>query len=111
MLQHVRFTTAGESHGKGTLVILEGIPAGLPLRPEDIAADLARRQLGYGRGGRMAIERDAGEIQAGVRLGETLGSPIAVWIPNRDHANWLTAMSVEAQPEADDEATPTWWGC
>jgi chorismate synthase len=104
MLQHLRFTTAGESHGKGTLAIIEGVPAGLPLSPEDIARDLARRQLGYGRGGRMAIEKDAGEVLAGVRLGETLGSPIAVWIRNRDHVNWETAMSVEAQPEADDDA-------
>ncbi len=104
MLQHLRFTTAGESHGKGTLAIVEGVPAGLPLSPEHIARDLARRQLGYGRGGRMAIEKDAGEILAGVRLGETLGSPIAVWIRNRDHENWETAMSIEAQPEADDDA-------
>jgi len=104
MLQHLRFTTAGESHGKGTLAIVEGVPAGLPLSPEDIARDLARRQLGYGRGGRMAIEKDAGEVLAGVRLGETLGSPIAVWIRNRDHVNWETAMSIEAQPEADDDA-------
>lgn len=103
MLQHLRFTTAGESHGRGTLVIVEGLPAGLPLRPADVAADLARRQLGYGRGGRMAIERDAGEFLSGVRLGETLGSPLSVWIPNRDHENWRTAMSVEARPEADDE--------
>ncbi|MCK5447867.1 MAG: chorismate synthase, partial [Gemmatimonadetes bacterium] len=80
----MRFTTAGESHGKGTLVILEGVPAGLPITPEDIARDLARRQLGYGRGGRMAIEKDAGEFLSGVRLGETLGSPVAIWIRNRD---------------------------
>jgi chorismate synthase len=104
MLHHVRFTTAGESHGKGALVIVEGIPAGLPLAPEDVGADLARRQLGYGRGGRMAIERDAGELLSGVRLGETIGSPVAVWIPNRDHANWGVAMAVEAQPDADDVA-------
>jgi len=103
MLQHLRFTTAGESHGRGTLAIVEGVPAGLPLSAGDIAHDLARRQLGYGRGGRMAIEKDAGEVLAGVRLGETLGSPIAVWIRNRDHANWETAMSVEAQPGVDDD--------
>jgi len=103
MLQRVRFTTAGESHGKGTLVIVEGIPAGLQLSPGDIARDLGRRQLGYGRGERMAIEKDAGEILSGVRLGETLGSPVSVWIRNRDHANWETAMSVEVQPEADGE--------
>jgi chorismate synthase len=104
MLQHIRFTTAGESHGKGTLVILEGLPAGLPITPTDIARDLARRQLGYGRGGRMAIEKDAGEVLAGIRLGETLGSPVAIWIRNRDHSNWEVPMSVDARPEADDEA-------
>ena len=103
MLQHIRFATAGESHGKGTLVILEGMPAGLPITPADVARDLARRQLGYGRGGRMAIEKDTGEVFSGIRLGETLGSPIAIWIRNRDHANWEVAMSVEARPGADDE--------
>ena len=102
MLQHIRFTTAGESHGKGTLVIVEGVPAGLSITQLDIGRDLARRQLGYGRGGRMAIEKDAGEILSGVRLGETLGSPLAVWIENRDHANWKLPMSVEPRPEADD---------
>ena len=104
MLEHLRFTTAGESHGKGTLVIVEGVPAGLRLTPEHVARDLARRQLGYGRGGRMAIEEDAGQILSGVRLGETLGSPLSVWIPNRDHAAWQIAMSAEARPEVDDEA-------
>ena len=104
MLQHIRFTTAGESHGKGTLVILEGVPAGLPVTPMDVATDLARRQLGYGRGGRMAIEKDAGEVLSGIRLGETLGAPVAIWIRNRDHSNWEVAMSVDARPEADDEA-------
>jgi chorismate synthase len=104
MLQHIRFTTAGESHGKGTLVILEGVPAGLPITPMDVARDLARRQLGYGRGGRMAIEKDAGEVLSGIRLGETLGSPVAIWIRNRDHSNWEVAMSVDDRPEADDEA-------
>ena len=103
MLQHIRFTTAGESHGTGTLVILEGVPAGLPITPEDIARDLARRQLGYGRGGRMAIEKDAGEFLSGVRLGETLGSPVAIWIRNRDHSNWEVAMSVDARPGAGEE--------
>jgi chorismate synthase len=104
MLQHIRFTTAGESHGKGTLVILEGVPAGLPITPMDVARDLARRQLGYGRGGRMAIEKDAGEVLSGIRLGETLGSPVAIWIRNRDHSNWEVSMSVDDRPEADDEA-------
>jgi chorismate synthase len=103
MLERFRFTTAGESHGRGMLVVVEGVPAGLPLAPADIALDLARRQLGFGRGGRMKIERDAGEILSGVRLGETIGSPLSVWIPNRDHENWLAAMSVEPRPDADDE--------
>ncbi len=103
MLTRIRLTTAGESHGRGMLAILEGIPAGLRFGPEDLAADLRRRQLGHGRGGRMQIERDAGEILAGVRLGETLGSPVAIWIENRDHENWRTAMSVEPRPGADDE--------
>jgi len=104
MLNHYRFTTAGESHGKGMLVIIEGVPAGLPLEPMDLARDLARRQGGYGRGGRMAIEEDAGEILSGVRLGETLGSPLSVWIVNRDWENWRTPMSVKPVPNADDEA-------
>jgi len=103
MQNHFRFTTAGESHGEGMYVIVEGVPAGLRITPEDIARDLARRQLGYGRGGRMKIEQDAGRILAGVRLGETIGSPVAIAIPNRDHVNWRIAMSVESRPEADDE--------
>jgi len=84
-------------------VIVEGVPAGVPLQPDDVARDLARRQLGYGRGERMSIERDAGQIVAGVRLGETIGSPVAIRIPNRDHENWRVAMAIEARPEADDE--------
>lgn len=104
MLEHFSFTTAGESHGKGMLVVVEGVPAGLPLTPADVAADLARRQLGYGRGGRMKIETDVGEILSGVRLGETLGSPVSVWIPNNDHENWRVAMNVEPQPGADGDA-------
>ena len=104
MLQHIRFTTAGESHGKGTLAILEGLPAGLPITPMDVARDLARRQLGYGRGGRMAIEKDAGEVLSGIRLGETLGSPVAIWIRNRDHSNWEVAMAVDARTGAEMEA-------
>ncbi len=103
MLRHFTFHTAGESHGKGMLVVIGGVPAGVPISPADIAADLSRRQLGFGRGGRMAIEQDAGEVLSGIRLGETLGSPITVWIPNRDHENWRVAMSVEPQPDADDE--------
>lgn len=91
----LRFLTAGESHGQALLVIIDGVPAGLPLDADDIAADLARRQLGYGRGRRMAIERDRAEILSGVRHGETLGSPIALQIPNRDWTNWLHSMAVD----------------
>jgi chorismate synthase len=97
----LRYLTAGESHGPGLTVIVEGMPAGLPLTADDIAGDLARRQLGYGRGRRMAIEKDRAEIQAGVRRGETLGSPIALVIRNRDWANWQHTMSVEGPPPAD----------
>ncbi len=90
-----RFLTAGESHGKGLTVIVEGVPAGLPLREEDIDRDLRRRQGGYGRGGRMKIEQDHAEITAGVRHGRTLGSPIALWIRNRDWENWTERMAIE----------------
>lgn len=97
-----RFLTAGESHGPRLTVILEGVPAGLSLVAADIDEDLARRQRGYGRGGRMKIEKDRVDILGGVRGGETLGSPIALAIDNRDHASWLDRMSpapMEAVPE------------
>src|SRR4051794_15573732 len=89
----LRFTTAGESHGRGPPAVGEGLPAGLELRPEDIDRDLARRQLGHGRGGRMKIESDRAEVTAGVRHGRTLGSPIALTIQNRDYANWEERMN------------------
>ncbi len=98
MFDHFRFVTAGESHGPGLTVIVEGVPAGLAIAPADVAEQLARRQTGHGRGGRMKIEADAGRVTSGVRLGEALGSPVTVWIPNRDFANWETAMSVEPRP-------------
>ncbi|GAC1477841.1 MAG: chorismate synthase [Gemmatimonadaceae bacterium] len=88
----LRFTTAGESHGPALVCTIEGIPAGLPLRASDVDAELARRQQGYGRGRRMQIERDAVEFLAGVRAGETLGSPIAMLIRNRDWTNWQEIM-------------------
>lgn len=97
----VRFLTAGESHGRALIVILEGIPAGLPLNFERINHQLKRRQGGYGRGRRMAIESDTAEILSGVRRGETIGGPIALTIQNRDWANWQHTMSVEAEPAAD----------
>lgn len=88
----IRFTTAGESHGQALVAILEGIPAGLPLLAADVDAQLARRQQGYGRGRRMQIETDAAELLSGVRAGETIGSPIAMLIRNRDWKNWQEIM-------------------
>ena len=92
--------TAGESHGQALVATVDGVPAGLPLTAEDIDTHLARRQKGYGRGGRMAIEKDRARILTGVRHGKTLGSPIALLMENRDWANWQTAMSVEALTDA-----------
>jgi chorismate synthase len=89
----LRFTTAGESHGPGLVAVLEGLPAGLELEPDDIDADLARRQLGHGRGGRMKIESDRAIVRSGIRHGRTLGSPIALLIENRDYANWEERMN------------------
>ena len=89
----LRFTTAGESHGPGLTAVVEGLPAGLELRPEDIDTDLARRQLGHGRGGRMKIEKDRAQVTAGLRHGRTLGSPVALWIENRDYRNWEERMN------------------
>ena len=89
----LRFTTAGESHGPGLTAVLEGLPAGLELRPEDIDRDLARRQLGHGRGGRMKIESDRAEVTSGVRHGLTLGSPVSMLVANRDYANWEERMN------------------
>jgi chorismate synthase len=91
-------STAGESHGPYEVCILEGIPAGLSLTSDDIDCELARRQRGYGRGGRMTVESDQCQIVAGVRLGFTLGTPVAILVANRDHANWSTVMSVAPQP-------------
>src|SRR5437588_8132089 len=89
----LRFTTAGESHGPGLVAVVEGLPAGLELTPEDLDRDLARRQLGHGRGGRMKIESDRAEVTAGVRHGRRLGSAVAIRIVNRDYANWEERMN------------------
>jgi len=97
-----RFLTAGESHGQSLGVIVEGVPAGIALTGDAIAADLARRQRGYGRGARQAIEHDRGQIVSGVRHGRTLGSPILVLVPNRDWENWAGVMDVE--PLSDEAA-------
>lgn len=91
----IRFLTAGESHGPGLTGILEGMPAGLAITEAEIAADLARRQKGHGRGGRMQIETDIAKILGGVRYGQTLGSPIALFIENRDWENWRVKMAID----------------
>ena len=95
-MSKIRFLTSGESHGQGLSIIIEGIPAGLSLSEDYIQKDLARRQKGYGRGGRMKIEKDRALIKSGVRHGVTLGSPIGLWIQNRDWENWQEVMAVEA---------------
>ncbi|HTA76690.1 MAG TPA: chorismate synthase [bacterium] len=89
----IRFLTAGESHGKGTIVILEGFPAGLLVSVDDINFEMARRQKGYGRGGRMLIETDQVEILSGIRKGVTLGSPITLFVKNKDYENWEKIMT------------------
>ncbi len=89
----LRLITAGESHGPGLTCLVEGMPAGLELSEEDLNRDMARRQLGHGRGGRMKIERDTAEVTAGVRHGRTLGGPIALQVNNRDYANWEERMN------------------
>ncbi|MFY9555619.1 MAG: chorismate synthase [Blastocatellia bacterium] len=96
------FITAGESHGKGLVAIVEGLPSGLSIDPAFINRELWRRQQGYGRGGRMKIESDEAEIISGVRHGKTLGSPVSLLIRNRDFENWQDVMAVEAR-EFDDE--------
>src|SRR5215218_2065992 len=84
----LRFTTAGESHGRSLIAIVEGLPAGLPIDPELIDRELRRRQLGYGRGGRMKIEQDHADILTGVRHGLTLGSPLTFLFENEEWAKW-----------------------
>jgi len=96
LLSILRFTTAGESHGPALVSILEGMPAGLPLVADDVNVELARRQQGYGRGRRMQIEKDAIEFLSGVRGGETIGSPIAMLMHNRDWKNWQEIMNPAA---------------
>jgi chorismate synthase len=97
----LRFLTAGESHGQALVGVLEGMPAGVPIDVAAIALDLRRRQGGYGRGRRMAIESDRAEILSGVRRGRTTGGPIALLIPNKDWQNWQRTMHVGVEPAAD----------
>jgi chorismate synthase len=100
----IRFLTAGESHGRGLVCIVEGLPANLELSSEYINRELERRQRGYGRGGRMKIEKDRVQILSGVRFGKTLGGPIALFIENKDWENWKEKMTVEG--ERPDTAVP-----
>src|ERR1700716_1194484 len=104
MFSMLRFTTAGESHGQALVSILEGMPAGLPLLASDVDAEPARRQQGYGRGRRMQIERDTVELLSGVRAGETIGSPIAMLVQNRDWKNWQEIMDPAPRPEDEGGA-------
>ncbi|MBB5020861.1 chorismate synthase [Desulfurispira natronophila] len=99
----MRYLTAGESHGKGLFAIVEGFPAGLEVRAEDIDVHLKRRQMGYGRGGRMKIESDAVEFLSGIRWGKTMGSPITLAVWNRDNKNWPKMMSPHAEEACPDE--------
>ena len=95
MLARLKFLTAGESHGQGLLGILDGMLAGLEISEDYIGVQLARRQMGYGRGGRMKIEKDHAEIWCGVRHGKTLGAPVGLIIRNKDWDNWTRKMSVD----------------
>ncbi len=97
-MSRLRWLTSGESHGPRLTAIVEGVPSGLPLLVDDVNVELARRQRGYGRGGRMKIETDTVVFAGGVRGGQTLGSPIAMTIENRDHQNWLDRMSAAPMP-------------
>ncbi len=98
----LRYLNAGESHGRGLMAVLEGVPAGLPVTAEDINADLTRRQGGYGRGGRMRIEKDRIEFICGVRKGKTLGNPLGLLIWNKDWENWKDIMASEPGPPSTD---------
>src|SRR2546425_2079325 len=102
----LRYLNGGESHGKGLIAILEGMPAGLPLTADDINRDLARRQKGYGRGGRMRIEQDRVEFLSGVRKGVTLGTPITLHVANRDWENWKEIMARSRDPRSRKKSSP-----
>ena len=101
-MKRFRFLTSGESHGKCLNAIIEGIPAGIRIKTDIINEDLARRQTGYGRGGRMQIETDTAQIKSGVRFGKTTGAPVCIEIENKDWANWEIAMSVVPVDVSDE---------
>ena len=100
-MANFRFLTAGESHGQCLTAIVEGIPAGLKINLDEINKDMARRQQGYGRGGRMKIETDKAEFLSGVRFGETMGDPVTIKVANRDWQNWTDRMSVMGEEYGD----------
>ncbi len=101
-MDRIRFLTAGESHGQALVTVVEGLPAGLNLNEDAIERDMHRRQRGYGRGGRMKIEKDQARILSGVRYGSTLGSPVALLLENRDWVNWTEKMAVEYREDRVD---------
>lgn len=101
----MRYVTAGESHGRALTAIVLDVPAGIPVEQARIDADLARRQVGYGRGGRMRIEHDKALVLSGVRFGRTIGSPVTINIINRDWDNWTDVMSVSGEPRAENRMT------
>jgi len=105
MLSKINYLTAGESHGKGLLGIIEGIPSGLHINKEYIDYHLSRRQKGFGRGGRMKIEKDAVNIYSGIRHGQTIGSPVGLIIDNIDYKNWADIMSTDISPLKIEQIT------
>src|SRR4029077_11073073 len=102
----LQFATAGESHGQALIAWISGLPAGLRVDLEFVNAELHRRQLGYGRGGRQKIEKDRAEALSGIRHGQTIGAPIALRIENKDWANWEKALPVEVLPGAESAPRP-----
>ena len=110
MLSKIKFLTAGESHGKALIGIIQGIPAGLEISADYINAELSRRQQGYGRSNRMNIENDKAIILSGIRHGKTIGSPISIMIENKDYENWKTKMSVDL-PVSDVTRSVTFYFC
>ena len=107
-MEKFRFLTAGESHGKGLTAIIEGIPSGFDINPDFINDELKRRQQGYGRGERMKIETDTVEILSGVRFGKTLGSPITLFIKNKDFENWEKIMSINPDDYTEEKSFTTY---